>query len=115
MTDVQSCSARPQDPPSIGFKARYDNALRHLDQLQHFPRLRIDPAEIAFLFFPGTVPELLANPSDAGHEAVRIESAEDLPALRIDLMDLAVAMLPDPERPLGPGHARCAAVGRRDA
>src|SRR5436190_23309035 len=90
-------AAAEEEIAAIGFKARYANALWHLDQLQHFSRLRIDPAEIAFLLLPGTVPELLTNPSDAGHEAVRIDGAKDLPALRIDLMDLAVAMLPDPE------------------
>jgi len=100
-------TAAEEEIGAIGFKARYANALRHFDQLQRFARLRIDPSEIAFLLFPGTVPELPANPSHAGHEAVRIDGAEDLPALGIDRMDLAVAMLPDPARRCS-GNSRCA-------
>jgi hypothetical protein len=66
--------------------------------------LRIVPTEITFLFLPGTKPELFANISDAGHGAVRLDGAEDLPTLRIDLMHLGVAMLlnPDPQ-----GITRC--------
>src|SRR5262245_27261386 len=74
-------AAAEEEFGAIGFKARHADAVRHLDQLQHFARLRIDPAEIAFLIFPGTVPKLLANPGDAGHEALRIDGTEDLPAL----------------------------------
>ena len=36
------------------------------------------------------------------------------PGLGIDLVDLALAVLPDPQRPFRPGHARGAAFGRRD-
>jgi hypothetical protein len=46
-----------------------------------FGRLQIDPTEITFPFLPGARPELFANRSDAGHEAVRIDGAEDLPPL----------------------------------
>src|SRR5262249_48703475 len=46
-----------------------------------------------------------------GDEAGARNGAEDLSALRIDLMDLAIAMLPDPERAFGPGEPR-ASSGR---
>jgi hypothetical protein len=36
------------------------------------------------------------------------------PGLRIDLVDLALAMLPDPEAAFGPRHSGGAAFGRRD-
>ena len=68
------------------------------------PDLRIDPAQLAFIGFPGAVPELAVDPGDAGDEAVRLDGAQDRAGLRIDLMDLAVAMLPDPERAFRPGH-----------
>src|SRR3546814_17772304 len=41
--------------------------------------------------------------------------SSDLPRLRIDLMDLAIPVLPHPERPFGPGEPRvAAAAGRRN-
>ena len=43
-----------------------------------------------------------------------LDGAKDRAGLRIDLMDLAVAMLPDPERPFRPRHSGGAAVGCRD-
>ena len=43
------------------------------------------------------------------------DGAQDRACLGIDLVDLAAAMLPDPERAFGPGQPRVAAVaGRRD-
>ena len=65
--------------------------------------------------FPGAVPELAVDPGDAGDEAVGLDRAEHRPGLRIDLVDLAVAVLADPERAFGPGQAGiAAAAGRRD-
>lgn len=74
-----AAAAAEEEIAAIGFKARYAHALRHLDQLLHFARLRIDPAKIAFLVFPGTVPELLTNPVDAGHEAARFDGEKTRP------------------------------------
>src|SRR5262245_39410521 len=48
------------------------------------------------------MPELAVNPSDAGDEAVRFDRAKDRACLRIDLMGLAVTILPDPERSFRP-------------
>ena len=63
----------------------------------------------------GAVPELAVHPRDARDEAIRFNSAQDGAGLGVDLVDLAGAVLSDPECPLGPGHARVAAVGgRRD-
>ena len=46
---------------------------------------------------------------------LRLDRAQDRPRLGIDLVDLAVAILPDPERAFGPGEPRiAAAAGRRD-
>src|SRR5688572_2577556 len=61
------------------------------------------------------MPELAIGPGDAGDEAVGFQRAQDLACLGIDLMDLARAMLPDPQRAFGPGETRIAAIaGSRD-
>ena len=91
---------------AVGLEARHADAGRHLDLLQHLAALRIDSTEFAFLGFPGAVPEFAVDPGDAGDEAVGLDGAQDLAGLRIDLMDLAVAMLPDPERSLPPRPCR---------
>ncbi len=59
------------------------------------------------------VPELALDPRDAGDEAVGLDRAQDGAGLGIDLMDLPRAVFADPERALGPGEARVAALRRR--
>ena len=108
-------SATKKRVAAIGLEARHADAGRHLELLQDLARSRIDPPQLALVAFPGAVPQLAVDPGDAGDEAVGFDGAQDLAGLGIDLMDLALAMLADPERPFGPGHAGVAAVaGRRD-
>src|SRR5262249_29504517 len=65
--------------------------------------------------FPGAVPQISVDPGDSGDEAIGLDRAKNLPRLRIDLIDLAVPILPHPERPFGPREPRVsAAAGRRD-
>ncbi len=71
--------------------------------------------QIALITFPSGVPELALNPSDASDETVRLDGAKNCPCAGINLMDLAVPILPNPERPLGPRQPRVtAAAGRRN-
>src|SRR6185369_10470528 len=56
------------------------------------------------------MPEFTVYPRHAGDEAVRLDRAQDRARLGVDLVDLAVAMLADPERALGPGQARVVAL-----
>src|SRR5262249_21682504 len=58
-------------------------------------------------------PELAVDPGDAGDHAVRLDGAENLSGLGVNLVDLAAAVLADPERALGPGHSRVTALARR--
>src|SRR5499426_3034448 len=61
------------------------------------------------------MPQLSLDPGDPGDEAVGLDRAKNCPGLGVDLMDLPVAILPDPECPLGPREPRVtAAAGRRD-
>ena len=64
----------------------------------------IDPAQFALFGFPGTVPEFAVHPGDARNKTVRLDGAKYRAGLRIDLMDLALAMLRDPERAFRPGR-----------
>src|SRR5262249_11145400 len=87
---------------AIGLEARHAYSGRHLELLQDLSGPRIDPPQIALVPFPSAVPELAVDPGDPGDEAVRLDGAENRPGLGIDLMDLAVPILPHPERPFGP-------------
>src|SRR6185312_11346848 len=98
---------------AIGFEARHRRAGRHSEPLQHLAALRIDAPEIALLAFPCRVPELAVEPGDAGDEAARFDGAENGAGIGIDLVDLARAILPDPERPFRPGEAGILAATRR--
>src|SRR5450631_544038 len=100
---------------TVRLESRHADAGRHVDLLQNLAGLRIDPAQFAFVGFPGAVPEFAVDPGHAGDEAVRLDGANDRPGLRIDLMNPAVAMLPNPERSFRPGHAGSAAIGRWNA
>ncbi len=61
------------------------------------------------------MPQLSIDPGDPGDEAVGLDRAKNRPCFGIDLMDLAISILPDPERAFGPGEPRIAtSAGRRD-
>src|SRR3546814_3940849 len=65
----------------------------------------VDAAQFTFVTFPGAVPEVAIDPAHAGDETVRFDRAQDLAAVRIDLMNLALAVLAHPQRTLGPGRS----------
>ncbi|MCY1527517.1 hypothetical protein D9M68_625850 [compost metagenome] len=56
------------------------------------------------------MPEFAVDPGHAGDEAVRLDGAADRARRRVDLVDLAVAVLAHPEAAFGPGEARVGAV-----
>src|SRR6266542_1077650 len=105
-------TAAVEDTGAVRLQTGYGDASGHLQALEDLARLRIDAAELALLGFQGAVPELAVHPGNARDEAIRINRAQDRAGLGVDLADLAGAILSDPERPLGPGQARVAAVGR---
>ena len=78
-----------------------------------FQSSRIDPPQLALVTFRSGVPELSVDPSDTGHKTVGLDGAKDRSRVGIDLMDLPVAILPDPERPFGPRKPRVTAAARR--
>jgi hypothetical protein len=90
------------------------HARRHLEAFQNVSRSRIDVPQLALVTFPGAVPEFAVDPGDPGNEAVGLNRAKNSPCLWIDLKDLPVAMLPDPERSFGPCEPRPTAARRRD-
>jgi hypothetical protein len=59
------------------------------------------------------VPELSIDPSDRGDEAVRLDGAKDRACFGIDLIDLSIPILPNPESAFGPGQPRIIAVAGR--
>src|SRR4030095_11407772 len=100
---------------AIGLEPRNGHSGRHLEPLQNLSGSRIDSPQVALVIFPGAVPELSVDPRDPGDEAGGLDRAKDRPCLRIDLMDLPVAILPNPERPFGPREPRVTtAAGGRD-
>src|SRR5690606_27129709 len=96
-------AAAAEEAVAVGLQARHHQAGRHVELLQHRAALRVDAADVALLGLPGAVPELAVDPGDAGHETAAFDRAQDGAGRRVDLVDLAVAMLPDPQRSLGPG------------
>jgi hypothetical protein len=97
---------------AVGFKPGNAHPARHLDSLKDLSRLRIDSPQITVLTFPGGVPELSIDPGDAGDETVRLDSAKNRPCIGVNLMDLPIAILPNPERSFGPREPRVAATAR---
>src|SRR4029453_1806611 len=110
-----SSSSAEESIAAIGLEPRNVYSGRQLEPLQDLSRSGIDSPQIALVPFPGGVPELSVDPRDPGDEAVGLDRAKNRPCLGIDLMDLPVPILPDPERPFGPREPRVtAAAGRRD-
>src|SRR5215831_1391599 len=100
---------------AIGLEPGYVRSGRHIESLQNFSCFGIDSSHITFIAFPGAVPELSVDPGDTGDEAVGLDDAENRACFGIDLIDLPVLVLPDPERSFGPGESRVSsAAGRGD-
>ncbi len=89
---------------SIGFEPGDPHTRRHFEPLQNLSRSGIDSPQIAAVLFPGAVPELSLDPGDSGDEAGALDGAKNRACFGIHLMDLPVFILPDPERPFGPGE-----------
>src|SRR5215217_510701 len=47
---------------TVGFKARYPHAVRHIEDIEDFPGLGIDAAQVAFVVLPGCVPKIAFDP-----------------------------------------------------
>jgi len=108
-------AAAEESVATIGFEPGHVHSRWHVDLLQHLARLGINSPQVALAAFQGGVPELSIDPGDAGHEAVGFDRAQNLACLRVDLMDLPITILSDPQRPLGPCEPRVAATaGCRD-
>src|ERR1041385_3393280 len=100
---------------AVGFEAGNARSRRHLDDLLDRAGLLIDAPQFALVALPGAVPELAVEPGHAGDETVGFDGAKHRPGLGIDLIDLALAIVTDPEHAFGPGEPGVAAVaGRRD-
>src|SRR5579883_1665349 len=105
-SQLAAISSTAEEPvAAVGFESGYARALWHFNLFQNLARSRIDAPYFAFLAFPSAVPEFAVNPCHSGNEAVRLDGAKDVSGFRIDLMDLAFAILPDPERTFAPREA----------
>lgn len=98
---------------AIGFQPRHDDAFGHIDPFQYFAALRIDAAQVALVAFPGAVPKFAIDPGDASDKALGFYGTQDDTGFRVDLMNLAIAILADPERAFRPGEAGVATAARR--
>src|SRR5688572_334445 len=97
-------AAAIEEVSPIGLEPAHAGAARHLEALEDRAALRVEPAQLALVAFPGAVPQLALDPGHAGDEAVGFDAADDLPGRGVDLEDLAIAVLPDPQAALGPGE-----------
>jgi hypothetical protein len=98
---------------TIGLKSGNADPARHLDTLKNLSSSRIDSPQITVITFPGRVPELSIDPGDSGDEAVGLDGAKNRACIGIDLMDLTIPILSDPEGPFGPRESRVTATAGR--
>ncbi len=87
--------------------------MRHFDLFKNLTRLRVDSSQIAFVAFQSCVPKISINPGHPGYEAVRFDRSQDFAGVRVDLMDLPITILSDPQSSLGPGKPGVAAAAWR--
>src|SRR5262249_226727 len=77
---------------AVGFEAADEGALRHRETLEHCAILGVDAPDVAFVAFPGAVPQLAFDPGHAGDEAIGLDGAPDRASVRIDLVDFPIAV-----------------------
>jgi len=87
---------------TIGFQARHACSRWHFETLQYLSRLWIHAPDVAFVTFPGAVPELSIDPGNAGDNAIGLDGTKYRPCFRINLMDFPAPTLSNPECTLGP-------------
>lgn len=103
--DFAALAAAAEEPVgAVGLEPGHADTGRHVEFFQDLAGAGIDPPQFAFVIFPGGVPERAVDPGDPGDEAIGNDGAQNRAGLGIDLVDLPVPMLPDPQRSLGPGQ-----------
>jgi hypothetical protein len=95
---------------AVGLQSRDSHARGHFELLVDFSGFRINSPQLTLVTFPGSVPELVVDPGNAGDVTVGFDGAKDRAGFRIDLMDLAVPVLPHPQCPFSPREAGVAAL-----
>src|SRR6266581_1479768 len=93
-------AARVKQVGAIGLEARHRDAFGHGEPGQNLAALGVDVADVALVAFPCAMPEFAVDPRHSRDEAVRLDRAQDRARLGVDLVDLPVAVLSDPERAL---------------
>ena len=116
-SQLPAASASAEEPiAAIGLESRDIHTGWQLEALPDLSRSRIDPAQLALVAFPGAVPEFAVDPRYPGDETVRLDRAKNRTCLWIDLVDLSLPILPDPEcsfRPRQPGVSAAAGCRNR--
>src|SRR5690606_29955084 len=107
--DLARAAAAIEQVATVGFQAAHADAVGQAQAFEHGAAAGIDAAQFALVVLPGAVPQRIAHPADPGDVAVRLQAAQDLAGLRIDLVDAAALVLAHPQVAVGPGQARLAA------
>src|SRR3984957_17401843 len=99
----------------VRLEPRDESTVRHFKLFKNLTRLGIDATHFTLFTLRGGMPELSVDPRDPGYETVGLDRAQYPAGVRIDLMDLPVAILPYPERSFRPSKPGVmTAAGRRD-
>jgi hypothetical protein len=95
-------AAAEQPIASVGLESADRDPGRHREPGLDRAGVRIDAADLAVVAFPHAVPQLAVDPGHAGDVAVGLQRPQDRAGRGIDLVDLAIAVLADPQRAFGP-------------
>ena len=87
---------------AVGLQSRYTGSGRHLEFFEDLSRSRIDAPNIALVAFPRAVPHLSVDPCYSSDKAVRLDRSKYRARGGIDLMDLSLPIVANPQRPFGP-------------
>src|SRR5689334_15852592 len=100
---------------AIRLETRDHGARRHHYPFKDFSSRNIDVPKIALIALRCRVPEFAIDPGHSSDEAVGFDGAQNCSCSRINLVNLPVSILSDPQRSLGPRESRVAASpGRRN-
>src|SRR5262245_38683666 len=113
-SDLPASAPSAEEPiAAVRLEPGHLHTRRHVESLENFSGLGINSPYVAFVPFPGAVPELTVDPGDAGDKAVGFDRAKNRSGFGIDLVDFSVSIVPDPQRAFGPRQPRVAAASRR--
>src|SRR5687768_78068 len=92
-----TAAARVKQVCTVRFESAHACVRRHFEPLEHSATFGVHATKVTLVTFPGAVPELTVDPRHSRDEAIGLDGLPHFARFRVDAMDLALSVLPNPQ------------------